>query len=73
MIVEGKEVNQAMHDIKAYGRYIFRCEDRMITFKHLANSLIKNWLWNKDEVKLLKQTIINNRKANNAKLQSDVS
>jgi len=62
MIVDGKEVNKAMHDIKAFGRYIFRCENKSITFKHLANSLIKNWSWKKDEVKLLKETILKNRK-----------
>jgi len=68
MIVEGKEVDQAMQDMKGFCRNIMGCSDKIYTFKHLANSLIKNWLWRKDEVKLLKETIIKNRKANNAKL-----
>lgn len=66
MIVEGKEVNQALKDMKGFASGIMGCSDKIYTFKHLANSLLKNWLWRKDEIKLLKQTIINNRKVNNA-------
>jgi len=62
MKVEGKEVNQAIQDMKGFCHNIMGCSDEIITFKHLANGLTKNWLWRKEEIKLLKETIIINRK-----------
>jgi hypothetical protein len=65
MKVEGKEVNQAIENIKPCFLGAAKCnEDETITFKHLASSLSKNWLWKKEEIKLLKETIIKNRNNN---------
>ena len=61
MKVEGKEINQAIQDMKGFCRNIIGCSDGIYTFKHVASGLIKNWLWKKEEIKLLKETIIKNR------------